>query len=71
MVRIPLLITALFLLTACSSSPAGTADDSTPAAQVGGAAPGFTLPDETGQDQSLAALHDGQYVILAFNRGLW
>lgn len=38
---------------------------------VGQPAPGFELPDETGQTQTLEGLNAGKYLVLVFNRGHW
>lgn len=46
-------------------------DTDTVVVVVGQPAPGFELPDETGQTQTLEALNAGKYLVLVFNRGHW
>lgn len=46
-------------------------DTATDTVAVGQPAPGFELPDETGQTQTLEGLNAGKYLVLVFNRGHW
>lgn len=66
-----MLIRALIVLAAMLSLPAMAQAPRAKPVAVGEQAPGFTLTDQNGRTQSLAAERGKRAVVLVFYRGHW